>query len=146
MTSITITRDALPAPLADLVITNDPAGALFLAEAGLGRPSFSFRKEYAPESPWVAGQALLAAVQDASAIPCNIYARGASTAAVEAAMVELEVALSQFIYTVTVEVDGVARSYEAECTAPVWGDVDSGEVAAHLVRASVVIPVNPEGA
>jgi hypothetical protein len=144
--SLTLTRSALAVPLADLVISGDHTQSLWLDESGFGRPQFTFRKGHAPESDIFPGQSLLTAVKDQAAIPCGIYARGASAAALDTAMTELETALAQFVFTVTLTVDGVAKSFEAECTAPAWGALDSGEVEAHLARASVVIPVNPPGA
>lgn len=142
MISLTISREGDT----DLVIGHDPAEALWIDEQGLGRPGFSFRKEFAPESSWVAGRQPLSAVLDVSELPVQVYARGASTAALEATMATLEAAVSQWSYTVTLTIDGVAHSYSAECTWPQWGPVDSGEVRAHLARAALSIPVNPPGA
>lgn len=141
MISLALTRTALS--LSPLTITEDFSTGLWIAEEGFGRPSFAWRKEHAPESMVFPGQALLAAVRDQSAIPVGIYARGTTTALLDAKMAELEAALGQFVYTATLTIDGVAKSFEAECTAPVWGGIDSGEVHAFLCRAAVVIPVNP---
>lgn len=145
--SLTLTRDALPGSLDDLVITANPGDEDFwIDESGFGRPQFAWRKTHAPESEVFPGQSLLSAVMDQSAIPCAIYAHADTSAELDALQTELEEALGQFVFTVTQTIDGVAKSYTAECNAPVWGNVDSGEVRAHLVRAVVVIPVNPPGA
>lgn len=145
MISLTLTRTALAVPLAPLVIGTDPAGDLWLDE-NLGRPQFDWRKKHAPDSDYAEGRVLMSAVLDQAAIPCRIYAQAATTAALDAIQTTLEEALSQFAFTATLTIDGVARAYSAECTWPQWGPVDSGEVRAHLVAASVVIPVNPPGA
>ena len=55
----------------------------------------------------------------------------------------LEAALSQWAYTITTTVDGVATAYNAEPCIPTWGPVEAGMVRARLARASVSVPVNP---
>jgi len=135
--SLTISRDG-----ADLVITNNPTGTDFWVDTVVS-PQFSIRATYAPASAYVAGNKLLAAVLDASVLPLVVYAQAASSSALATLQAELEAAVSQFSYTVTLTVDGVARSWQADPTWPNWGDVDSGMVAAKIARASFAIPVNP---
>ena len=134
--SLTISRDG-----ADLVIENDPSDPLYVES--VGNPQFSMRLSYAPASDWVPGSKLLAAVLEQSSLPVVVYARAASSAALAAVQAELESAVSQFAYTVTLTVDGVARSWAADPTWPNWGDVDEGLVSAKAARASFAIPVNP---
>lgn len=138
--SLTIDRASLS--LSDLVIGNDPTGADFWIDSTI-YPQFSPRVTYAPDSAYVAGKKLLAATLDAAVLPAVIYAQAATSAALATLRAELEAAVSQFSYTVTLTVDGVAQSWPADFTWPIWGDVDSGMVAAKLARASFSISVNP---
>lgn len=142
--SLSITRLSVPVPTTPLVIGNDPSGSLWLET--IGRPAFTFRKGYAPESRHTPGRVLLSAVMDQADIPCHVYARAASTAALEVIQAEVEEAVAQFLYDVTLTVDGAAKTFQAECTTPLWTEIDPGEVGAHLAHASLVIPVNPPGA
>lgn len=140
--SVTFDRASLSA--ADLVITDSPtAGAFHLPEGGLARPGRAIRRQYAPDSAWVGGRQLLAAVEDAGTLPLTIYAHGSSAAALEAAIAELEAASSQFAYDVTITIDGQSRTWAADPELPQWGPVDSGLVRAHIAIASLVIPINP---
>lgn len=143
MTTISIDRTGLS--LAPLVIDSDPfTGSLYLPEEGLVWPAFDTRRLYAPDSNHAAGRTLLAAVQDAAELPLTVYAQGASGAALEAAKAELEAAVAQWSYDLTLTVDSVAHTYHAEIVLGVpWGPIDSGMVAAHLARTSFSIPLNP---
>lgn len=142
MQSLTIARDSLV--LADLVIDNNPhTGDFHIPEDGLERPGFSMRHTFAPDSAYFPGRTLLAAVTDASNLPVVIYAHADTSAGLEAAIAELEAALTQWDYDVTLSVDGQARTWPAMPEYPQWGPVDSGMVRAHMARASVVIPLNP---
>ncbi len=76
--------------------------------------------------------------------PLAIYARGDSGAALAAAKAELEAALAQPAYDITLTVDSVAYVYHAEIVLGVpWGPIDSGMVAARIARTSFSIPLNP---
>lgn len=142
MWSLTFDRSALE--LDDLVIDGDPfAGSFHLPEDGLEWPAFKFRYGYAPESRDVPGRTLLAAVLDASSLPAVIYAHADTTAALKAAQAELEAAVSQWSYDVTLTVDGQSWTWAADPSWPSWGPIDSGMVRARLSRASLVIPINP---
>lgn len=140
MLSVTISRALLSLP--DLAIGADPhAGAFFLADEGNEEPTFSVRRTYAPESAFVPGRVLLAAVRDSGSMPLRIYAQGESTAGVRAAMDELEDALEQFTYNLTLTVDGVSRTWVADPELPDWGELDSGLVTAYKRVATVAVPL-----
>lgn len=144
MISLTFDRTALA--LADLVITNNPHGtSLYLPEDGVVRPMFGTRYTRTPVSAYEDGNGdLLAAVREATDLPVIIYAQGADTAALETVKAELEAAVAQWSYDLTLTVDGAARTYSAEILLDVpWGPVDSGLVGAHLAVASFSIPLNP---
>lgn len=139
MISLSIDRASLS--LAPLVITGDAAQPMWL-DPSVNRPTFEYRRNYAPPSSWMAGQTLLSAVLDASTVPAVVYLRAATSAALATLEDELTTALGQWSYGLTLTVDGVARAFEAEITAPSF-TLDSGLVEAHMSRAAVVIPVNP---
>lgn len=145
MAALSFTIDRASLALADLVI---PGGGVStgLVVARAGRPAFDLRYEYAPNSTLFSGKALLSAVADQSTLPLAIHALAASSAARAALEAELEAALSQFAFDVTLTVDGVATTYAADPSLPVWGDLRHGDVARFTSTASVVIPVNPPGA
>lgn len=140
MLSVTLSRALLSLP--DLVIDGNPhEGPFFLAEEGNEEPSFAVRRTYAPESAFIEGRVLLAAVRDSGSMPLRIYAQGETTAAVRAAMDELEDALEQFYYSLTLTVDGVSRTWMADPELPQWGELDSGLVTAYKRVATVAVPL-----
>lgn len=139
--SLTISRVALSLP--DLVISNDHTSELWIDE--ISPPGFSFRYNYAPDSDHIPGSTLLSAVLEASQIPLALYVRSASASAKATKMAALEAAVSQFSYSATLTLDGIAQAFSADPTWPVWS-WDSGMASAFMARASVVIPVNPIGA
>lgn len=143
MISLTFDRNSLS--LTPLVVTSNPHGTtLHLPEDGLTWPAFGTRRTYAPDSAYAAGRALLAAVKDATEIPVTVYAHGDTTAALNAAQAELEAAVAQWSYDLTLTVDGVPHVYRAEIVLGIpWGPVDSGMVRAHMARTSFSIPLNP---
>lgn len=143
MTTLSIDRTSLA--LAPLVITSNPFGAaLYLPEEGLVWPVFETRRHYAPDSNHEAGRTLLAAVRGAAELPLTVYATAASGAALETAKAELEAAVAQWSYDLTLTVDSVAHTYHAEIVLDLpWGAIDSGMVAAHMARTSFSIPLNP---
>lgn len=140
MLSVTFERSGT-----DLVVPNVPesGNGLWLDEDGVGQVLRDLRRTYAPDSAYVGGKFLLAAVEEASAVPLTIYARAESAAALQALRAELEAAAAQWSYLLTVTVDGVATTYNAEISLPAWAAFDSGHVRAHLDRCQLVIPVNP---
>lgn len=144
MIELSIDRASLSLP--PLVITGNPfAGSLHLPEDGATWPAFDTRRTYAPDSAYVGGRTLLAAVREAAEIPLTIYAHATTGALLAAAKAELEAAIAQWSYTLTLTVDSVAHVYAAEVVLGVpWGQIDSGMVAAHLARASFSIPLNSE--
>lgn len=144
MLSLTLTRTSLS--LADLVIDSDPfSGSFHLPEDGIEWPRFDTRRTYAPPSEFVAGRVLLSAVPDVGAMTTTIYARGTDAATLKAAKAELEAAVSQFSYTLTLTENGQSWTWTAQPELPSWGQVDTGMVRAFMAKATVVIPLNPEG-
>ena len=129
---------------ADLTITDyPPAAGFWLPEDGVQQIARDLRRTYAPDSAYASGKTLLAVVEEASAVPLTIYAIAASSAALQALRVELEAAVTQWAYDLTIVEDGVTTVYHAEPSLPAWSQRDSGMVAAHMDRCNLVIPVNP---
>lgn len=143
---LTVTLDRGPDDDA-LVIrqTPPPSGqaGLWVPSDGVQRPTRGVRRTYAPDSAYFPGRVLLAAVEDASTLPLVIYAGADTSAALEALIDELEAATTQFAYDLTLSIDGQDRTWLADPELPQWGEVDPGMVAAHMARASIVIPLNP---
>lgn len=133
--SVTIDRAGLS--LADLVAPNDPTSDFYFPEDGLRFPRLSLRKVYAPESEFIGGRVKLAQVPGVADYPVTFYAHADTTAALFVLMDELEAAVTQFTFDLTVTIDGEARTYLAEGDFPDWGEVDSGMVRAHLVKGTV---------
>lgn len=129
----------------DLVVTGTPpvGDGLWLPEDAIGPIERELRRTYAPDSAYIGGKFLLAAVEEASAVQLTIYARASTSAALQVLRDQVEVAASQWSYVLTINVDGVARTYNAEISLPAWSAFDSGMVAARIDRCSLVIPVNP---
>lgn len=142
--SVTIDRTALS--LSPLVIPGTPTtdNPFWIPQDGIGRPDFSMRLGYAPDSRWVPGKYLLDAVLEASSLPLAVQIdRVANIAALQVARRELEAAVSQFTYTLTLTVGGEDESWQADPTWPAWGSLRHEYVDVLLDRAEIVIPLNP---
>ncbi len=146
MWKVTIGRDSLSLP--DLVIDGNPStGDFHLTEEDCTWPAFTMRRTYAPSSENVGGEQLLAMVPNQGTLGLGIEAHGGSQAATATAKLELTAALTQFSYTLTLEVAGVAiGTYNADPEFPQWGELDSGNVRAAIDKATITIPINPAGA
>lgn len=127
----------------DLVISNDHTQTFFLSEDEATWPSFSMRREYAPDSNELNGRQIMGATRNQGQQSVGIYVQAATTALLIAAAEELEGATSQLSYTYTNTIDGVSRVYEAHAELPQWGSLDSGMAEGFLMKATIVIPLNP---
>jgi hypothetical protein len=137
--TLTIARTSMS--MADLVIDPDWTSGMWVAS--VGDPDFAFRYTYAPDSAYVAGSVLLAAVLQQSALTAVVYVSASTGTALQALKDEVAAAVSQFTYSLSLTVDGVTTTWSADPTWPQWGEVDSGMVAARMARAVLSIPVNP---
>lgn len=141
-TSLSFDRTTLS--LTPLVIgLYSPVATYFLAGDGVFRADFTMRRNYAADSNYIPGKRLLAAVADAGTLPVVIYLQSDSTAALETAREALNDAATQWSYDVTLTLDGVATTYQADPEFPQWGQVTQGELRAYMARAAIQIPVNP---
>lgn len=146
MWKVTIGRESLELP--DLVIDGNPStGDFHLTEEDCTWPAFTMRRTYAPQSEAVGGEQLLAMVPNQGTIGLGIEAHGGDAAGTALAKLELEAALTQFSYPLTLEVAGVTiGTYLADPEFPQWGALDSGNVRAAIDTATITIPINPTGA
>lgn len=129
---------------ASLTVTDTvPTAGFWLPEDGVGQIARDIRRTYATDSAYYPGKVLLAAVEDAGTVPLTIYAQAATSAALQTLRDQLEAAALQWSYDLTITVDGVAKTYNAELAMPVWTALDSGMARAHIDRCALSIPVNP---
>lgn len=139
MISVTIAREGT-----DLVIDSNPyLGDFHIPEEGFEWPRFGMRREYAPPSVWVAGELLLSVVSGPADWQFEVYAHGDTSGDLSDAMDELEAALTQFAFDVTIDVNGVTRTYAADPEFPDWGEVDTGMARAHMAKATIRLQLNP---
>lgn len=144
--SATVTLDRTSLSLPPLEITGsapDTSGLFLDGSVGLLEPAFDVRATYAPDSNYVPGTQLLTAVLGASTLPLAVVAMGASAAGLATVKAELETAVWQFSYDVTLTVNGQPRTWSAGPCWPAWAELSSALADQHLARTAVVIPVNP---
>ena len=141
--TVALDRTSLPGSLAPLAITDD--GATYqIGQDGLGRPGRTWRMGSMPDSQDVHGTEYVSAVLEQTSVPLEVIVKAASSAALDAAVDALFDALSQFAYTVTVTVDGVAKSWSAS-PAMVTPKAPTGpaQVAQFFEVFTITIPVYP---
>lgn len=143
-TTITIGRDTLT--LGPLIITGaratTPSG-FWLPADGLRLPQFEERRDHAPDSAFKGGKMLLAVVLEQSNLPLIIRAAGSSVADLATKQAELEQALTQFMFPLTLDIDGAARTWEAEFAWPNLQTPDAAMRQDLTARFVVDIPINP---
>lgn len=143
MLSVAFSRSGLS--LTTLTISDTPGSSFWLPESGSDWPRFGRRKEYAPNSRYLSGRTLLARASDIGTLPLTVYAKAATGTALEALKAELQQAVDQWTYSLTLTVDGAAATYTAECVDDdiAWGELDSGMVRAHIARGTFAVPLYP---
>jgi hypothetical protein len=146
MVDISVVFDRAALSLADLTITGEHGGDLWLPGDGIEWPRFPRRKDRAPASRYLSGPgALLGRVADLGTFPLTVYAGGDTSAEVETNKAIIQAAVDQWSYELTLTVDGAAQTYTAECVDDeiAWGDIDPGMVRARICRGTVAIPLYP---
>lgn len=142
---LTITLDRASLDLDPLIITGSRAttpSGIWVPEGGLQQlPSPEPRRTYPPESAYVSRRRALAVVLDGTDLIFVARLQGTDEDPLTARHAELEAAVSQYFYPVTVDVDGVAMSGEGECTWPTWTVRTSHDRLYDRDRCQVVIPV-----
>ena len=141
----TVSIDRTSLSLSALVIDSEGFGTYYIDKAGLGRPGRTPRETLAAASPFVHGNLRTAVVWDEATLPLTVRVQSDSSADLATAVGALEAALSQFVYTVTVTVDGVARAWTAYPAT--WNTtdalVDVERVRNHFEDLAISIPVYP---
>lgn len=142
-TTLSIDRSSLS--LSPLVIHGAKAeGPMWFRPGDLAAPDWAVRSSYAPDSDWVAGRQLLNSVMDQAALVLLVNIGPAADAATLGGYRSaLEAAVGQFIYGVTLTIDGVAQVWSAERTAVQYGDLSSRVSPLFTDYAALTIPVNP---
>lgn len=146
-TTLTIDRASLTLP--SLVATGSrdtTTSGFWIPEEGVGEPEFEPRYSYAPDSVWIPGRSLLAVVLEQGTLPLRINAKADTAVALAAKRRELEAALSQFVYPVTLDIDGATQTWSADFAWPKWASQHAADRDSFIARATVIIPVNPPGA
>lgn len=142
-TSISIDRGSLS--LSPLVIHGRKADGLMWFRSGdLIAPDWAIRPAYAPDSDWVPGRQLLSGVMDQAVLAVVVTIGPAADAATLAAgRALLEAALNQLVYPITLTVDGVGETWNAERSAVSYGDLSARVSPLFTDYAALQIPVNP---
>lgn len=146
MTAIgTVTIDRSSLSLSDLVIDTEGFSTYYVDKAGMGRVGRVPRETFATASPFLHGQSRTSVVWDESSLPLTVRVQASSSAALDTAVSALEDALSQFIYPVTVEVDGVSKVWTAYPAT--WNSTDGlmtfERVTGFHEDLAITIPVYP---
>lgn len=139
--SVYISRTGLSLPPLEIFDSCGEGESFWMTYNGLVRPDFDVRRVYAPNSSWVSGQKLLAAGSQASTLTLNLIINGISHADLSAKMDELEEAVFQFSYTVSMEIDGQTKTWDADPTIPQWGVVEHLLQDLVKVRGTIQIPI-----
>jgi hypothetical protein len=139
--TLTLGRDSLDLPA--LVITGaPPAGGAGFRVDTLTRPARVWERERAA-SQWVHGAVQTRATLEVASFGLTVHAQAASAAALDALRDELDDALSQWTFPLTVNESGVSKVYDCDCADVSWQDYDSGMADAHLSTATVTVPCYP---
>lgn len=143
--TVTLDRTELELDPLEIVTTGcGPEGGNFWIPANsLSRPAFDMRRKYSPETVWCPPE-LLAAVVESSLLPLSVMVQADSPSELADRMAELEAATSQFEYNVTLGIDGISKTWQADPTLPAWGTVNHLLQSHNMVRGVLQIPVNPE--
>lgn len=143
--TVTIDRSNMPGSLADLVIDSEGFSTYYVDKAGLGRPGVAPREAFASDSPFINGRLRTAVVKEETTLPIKVRVQAASSSALDTAVNALEDALWQFVFPITVAVDGVSKTYNAY---PATIQSTDGLTAFERVQAfhedlSITIPIDP---
>jgi len=142
----TVTIDRTSLSLSDLVIDSEGFGTYYIDKAGLGRPGTAWDETFADDSPWIDGRVRTAAKKQETTLPLTVRVQAESSAALDTAVAALEAALEQFVYEVTVTVDGVAKTYRAYVGSTIQstdGLIDVERVRGFHEDFAIAIPIYP---
>lgn len=128
-----------------ITINGSGSGPYILTDRGLGRPAVVARTAYADNSPHVHGSLLTQAAKEQANLPLEVLVQASSAAQLRQCIDDLDDALWQFSYTVTVTVDEQTTVWTAGPAS--WGVVDGvtlhGRAAQFVEVLAITIPVYP---
>lgn len=127
----------------DLVLSCDTG--YNIARNGIGPGAVSWRR-ITVQSPFVSGRTLVHAIRDVGEVPIKLRVVGDDAEDVHEKINALLQAVSQFSYTITVDIDGVVYSWEAEPADWSVGEGGSWQdlhLRSNTQDVSLSIPVNP---
>ncbi len=107
----------------------------------LARPDFDIKRTYIPDSAWVPGKRLQTAGQEPSSLRLQLIVNGISHADLSAKMEELEQATFQLAYTVSLDIDGQTKTWDADSSLPQWGLVEHLLQDHFQARGTLEIPI-----
>lgn len=142
-TTVTISRDGT-----DLVMhgTRSLAAGFWLPLDGIGHPSRTVRRGYA-SSPWIDGDTLVSSRLEHAALRISPWVYGSTQAQLDDRLDELDTAVGQFTYTVSVQIaTGTIRIWTADPADVSLRDEtwDARHAfGAYRQRVSLLIPVHP---
>ena len=143
MTSVTITIDRSSLSLADLVLAGQGTTETW-GIATYRTPGKVARISYAPDADNIHGSIPVAASWQQGMLSFTAFPTVADTAARVAALAELEQALGQFAYTVTVTESGTSEAWAANMgSIELAGDRTRSDMEQNNPLYSVTIPVYP---
>lgn len=113
MATATLSIDRTGLALAALVFDGSDTGTTHVL-VELNEPAMVARTQYAPPSRFINGLTAVASTWEHTNLTATVRLEGATSAALATAKAALKVALSQFSYTVTTTVNGVAAVWQAD--------------------------------
>lgn len=146
--NVTVTLGPEDSPL---VLTADCGQEAGITWTALGLPEWALRYVYAPPSNYVAGNVLLAAVQDSGVVAMTVSVQATSLSDLEAKKTEVAAALAAWPgefkaeATDATETVIIAGPWDTFPTVPSWGDVIMPLLDYYYVETTFSLPVNPDG-
>ena len=145
MTAATVSIDRTSLSLGALSIGTDRTGTYCLTINGLGDPEMVWRFGTMPNSDAIHGREVTSAALEQSSLALEVAVQGTTSSDLRTKRVALTTALSQFTYTVTVTVDGVAQTWA--CDPANWsvsgGTVPHAHQDQFVQVMTLTIPVHP---
>lgn len=140
--ALTIAVNRTNLSLSPLTITGTrPDEGLWIPAGGYVRPQFNTRRTFAPDSAYIPDRQPLAVVLDEGTLPLTVGLQAETAAELAALRAELSAAVSQWRYTVTVTLDGVAEVWTCRSAWPTWPESAHWQRLGHEDRAVVTLPV-----
>jgi hypothetical protein len=138
--SLSVTISRTPTDLTMPGIGTDVSAGLFVQS--VTRPGRTWRRSRVT-ADWLDGAPQVSAVLDITEVALTVAARAATAADLQALRDDLDDAVSQWSFLLSLTEDGVTRTYSADCADVTWQPYQRGMAAALVATASLTIPVHP---